>query len=189
MTWLHLKQSVFLKGQIMNARNILNSKGRAKATNEEASATEKQKWDTEVLKEWKQGEKAIWRAQKVVPPGGAPMVGIRKFILKRDGTETMTGQGILVPFDKEVNEVLTALVDLLTICKAGHRKLKEPEKDTTYYVLMHKSGIGFGGVDAKGQRLRGLPKQFGTSAQAKAFREKEIPSKYVPDFKVKKVIQ
>jgi len=175
-----------------NARNILNSKTdrSSRKQDEEASATEKQKWETEVLGEWKQNEQSVWRAQKVLlPDGGKPMVGIRKFFIRANGKETVTGQGILIPFDKEVNEVLDELTKLLTLCGAGRRKIKGDDLyPTSGYILRHRgTGRAYGMVSADGMAIKGVAKKFKTSDEAKAFRAANIKPKHQADFQVKKV--
>jgi hypothetical protein len=82
----------------------------------------------EVKGEWKhrvvdevavEGTSVVWRAQQSIAPDGKKFVGIRKFAIKKDGTEQVTPTGISVAYDpkgahkKEIEGVIRLLESLI----------------------------------------------------------------------------
>ena len=47
------------------------------------------------------GSTTVWKAQKSIAPDGKKFVGIRKFVVKKDGTEQVTAAGISVAYIKD----------------------------------------------------------------------------------------
>lgn len=48
-----------------------------------------------------EGSTTLWKAQKSIAPDGKKFVGIRKFVVKKDGTEQVTATGISVSYSKD----------------------------------------------------------------------------------------
>jgi len=114
-------------------------------------------WTHEVISEWKQSKTVVWRAQKSETPDGKTLMGIRKFIVKANGDEVVTRDGISFVSDPQtltegVEGIIELLGDLIkanggkkTAAKKPAKKARaeEPEDDEdeedTAYVLFKKS--------------------------------------------------
>ena len=87
-------------------------------------------WTSETISESEQAGSVIWRAQISTAPDGKQFAGVRKYIVKRDGTELATKAGISLlvdeDTDKMVNEFgsLVLLVGKLQTYYAGTKKPK-----------------------------------------------------------------
>jgi hypothetical protein len=57
----------------------------------------------------------IWKSQKSIAPDGKKFVGLRKFVVKKDGSEQVTTSGLSVQVmeDKSHRAEIQALIDLL----------------------------------------------------------------------------
>lgn len=61
------------------------------------------------------GTSTTWKAQKSIAPDGKKFVGIRKFAIKKDGTEQVTSTGVSFAYTKEGahKDEIKILIDLL----------------------------------------------------------------------------
>lgn len=82
-------------------------------------------WKAKTLKEVRTSDGVVWRAQTTTAPDGRKFVGVRKFAVKKDGTELVTKDGLsLIVNDGKVPvETIRAIIDLLS----GFTK---PEKES-----------------------------------------------------------
>ena len=71
-------------------------------------------WKIKTVSEFTKGT-TIWRAQLSVAPDGKKFRGIRKFAIKKDGSEVVTSTGISIPAtDKdEIRSIIKLLEALL----------------------------------------------------------------------------
>lgn len=106
-------------------------------------------WSHEVISEWKQSKTVLWRAQKSLTPDGKTIFGIRKFVVRANGDEVVTRDGISFPPEAEtlkegVEGVISLLQDLLKTKpgKAVKKAVKaeaEDDSDGELLVLYKKS--------------------------------------------------
>ena len=96
-------------------------------------------WKAETLKEWKQSPTSIWRAQLSTAPDGKKFLGIRKFAVKKDGTEQYTAAGFNFPAEGlEAEMAIEHFIDLMLACRRKPvapttAKVKPPKKQ---YVMI-----------------------------------------------------
>lgn len=81
-------------------------------------------WTSETLAEYEQSKALVWRAQRSVSPEGKTFVGVRKYIIKADGTDMHTQAGFNIPEDEGSPELLKALASLLANTKWSKGKAK-----------------------------------------------------------------
>lgn len=70
-------------------------------------------WQSKTLSEVKVSDTQIWRAQQSISPDGDRFLGLRKFIVKKDGSEQITSTGFNVPYDAKAKVTLKAIESLL----------------------------------------------------------------------------
>ena len=74
------------------------------------------KWKTKSLGEASTSHGVIWRSQVSTAPDGRRFIGVRKFVVKKDGTEVVTGDGITLAMTDDGKvpvATLRAIIDLL----------------------------------------------------------------------------
>ena len=87
----------------------------------------KKEWEHRALGEVKIGKAVIWRAQISTAPDGKELAGIRKFIVKADGTEIVGKDGFSVLYE-DAPDVIPQLKELLDLLMGGKVKVKTKEK-------------------------------------------------------------
>jgi hypothetical protein len=127
-------------------------------------------WKSKTLKEFKASEHTVWRAQISTAPDGKKFAGVRKYVIKRDGTEIADRAGISFPFEADtIGDNVDALIELLQTLKGGTVRASSE----TEYVLVTQSGkFVKGRIKGKWQSTEDLEraKRFSSSTEAKAFR-------------------
>lgn len=93
------------------------------------SSKAKGAWTSETLGEYAQSKALVWRAQRSTSPEGNTFVGVRKYIIKADGTDMHTQAGFNIPEDEGSPELLKALASLLADTKWGKGKAKPVSVD------------------------------------------------------------
>ena len=141
----------------------------------------------EVLKEVTVGTN-IWKLQRSVFQDGESSCGIRRFIAKADGSHQVTTMGFSLKEDATFAATADAVIGLIQAAKKATSPLAQLRTGIEY-CLMHKSGRAYGACDAKGVPVKGITKKFATVAEAKGYRDYEIPTKYQGDFKVQKYVK
>jgi hypothetical protein len=61
-------------------------------------------WKTKTIGEFKQSDSIVWRAQLSKSPDGKKFAGVRKFAVKKDGTEQITKDGVTFAYDASTIE-------------------------------------------------------------------------------------
>ena len=61
------------------------------------------------------GTTSVWKAQKSIAPDGKKFVGIRKFVIKKDGTEQVTNAGLSIAYESDSShkKEIEALIRLM----------------------------------------------------------------------------
>ena len=125
-------------------------------------------WKSKTLKEFKASEHTVWRAQISTAPDGKKFAGVRKYVLKRDGTEIADRAGISLPYEADtIVDNVDSIVELLQTLKGG------TVRADSEYVLVTPSGkFVKGRIKGKWQSTEDLEraKRFASSTEAKAFR-------------------
>lgn len=86
-------------------------------------------WTSVTLAEYAQSKAIVWRAQRSTSPDGKVFVGVRKYIVKADGTDMHTQAGFNIPEDEGSPELLKALASLLADTKWSKGKAKAAEAE------------------------------------------------------------
>lgn len=82
-------------------------------------------WSARTLAEWAASKAVVWRAQISTSPDGKEFAGIRKYIIKADGTEIADRSGISMLYDGgSIGETVDELIKLLQTLKGGTVKVK-----------------------------------------------------------------
>jgi hypothetical protein len=86
----------------------------AKRTQEKKEA---KGWRTKTLAEWAPSETVTWKAQLSISPDDKKFRGVRKYVVKKDGTEIITKTGLSFLQSEttkdEIREVITLLKSLI----------------------------------------------------------------------------
>lgn len=146
-------------------------------------------WETRALGEFQQSKSVIWRAQISKAPDGKEFAGVRKFIVKSDGSEIADRSGITLPYDgTTIAEQVDGLVELLLKLKGGVVKIKSKtpgpmatKKAKGPFVLQRSSGkllVRYskveGQVKIKTTEDAEAAKTWPTAEEAEAYGEKTV---------------
>ena len=86
------------------AKKTVKSKGKSKG-----------EWQSELIKKWKQSEHIEWRASKNTSPEGDEFIGVRKWILRSDGSEIPDARNaITFKLDEDAPKALKRMRKLFT---------------------------------------------------------------------------
>lgn len=96
----------------------------------------KKEWEHRVLGEYKASKSVVWRAQVSTAPDGKEFAGIRKFIVKADGTEIVGKDGFSVLYEEAPEAVpkLQELIGLLASGKVKKGTVASIDKDHYWYI-------------------------------------------------------
>lgn len=124
-------------------------------------------WKAKTVKEAKTSDGVVWRAQTTTAPDGSKFVGVRKFAVKKDGTEVVTKDGLsLVVTDGKVPvDTIRAIIDLLSVF------VDSGASEESTFVLRHRvTGKDRAGLRSGKRELLTFP----SVAAAKAYRDSHI---------------
>ena len=141
----------------------------------------------EVLATQAAGEKSLWKLQRTTFPDGTTALGLRRFILKADGTEQVTAMGFsLKEGGADFDAGVAAIITLLKRAQGGHTKAPSAADKQGSFVLCNRDGLRYGNIDWLGHSIKGRPMSFATADDAKDFRRTKCPVSYRADFRVKR---
>jgi hypothetical protein len=98
-------------------------------------------WEHETIADVQMTTTSLIRAQVLTSPTGEKFIGMRKFAIKKDGSEQVTKDGMILPIDAES---IVALSDLLatkvagvasTLAKVGKKDVKKPTSEAKEYLV------------------------------------------------------
>jgi len=167
---------------------VMTTRIKAGKDNDKKDTSDKKgTWKVKVVKEATSQTGAIWRAQLSTAPDGTRFVGVRKFAVKKDGTEVLTRDGLSFHLGSTTVHDLELIVSLLNHLKMGTSKLQDstpdsptPEAESVVkYVLWSPTLGGIlvkvrNGKGVADSQVKGVHKTFPTPGAAKAFREKHL---------------